>query len=231
MASLTMEAMLEDDDALMSALDALDARDAPTLRAHGSGTECLPADEPTGEELGALIGAANAVLRDTDHTVPSLFPDARNAGTVLRAALIAIPRLVDAAQANLTLRRIAETDSTRAATALKVSERARIDEKRQHRVQSRADTEAIARAQAAITRERSARTRAVADAADARASAARSTQRGSAAASLARRHERDLSRLQARVHTLLGSTRRPRLAAEATPGTAFASSPRARTPG
>lgn len=202
-----MEAMLEDDAALLSALDALDAGSASHMPVESVG-------EPSADELGSFIGAANAALQDSADSVPTLSPDARNIASVLRAALRAIPRLADAMRANSALRRAAENDAQRASTAMATAQRALADERRRAAANARADAEALGRAQAAVTRERSLRTRAVADAADARADVMRGAQRAGAAAALAKRRERELTRLQARVHALLGGTRRPRLIGE-----------------
>lgn len=209
MSAPTMDAMVEDDAALLDALDALCVPGSVDPVAQASAVE--GEDTIDGEDLAGLVGAANASLRGTGDTVPCLMGDGSNVGDVLRVALRVITRLSDSVRANATLRDTAEQRASEANNARVLSERETKEERRLRKRDANSHRDELNRVAEALTRERRVRSTATADANELRASLARAQSRAAAAAAASTRQDRDLKRLQQRVHALLGGTRRPNL--------------------
>ncbi len=219
-----MDATVADDDKLLAALDALGVDDEEEASGYS-----VPVN-PTANELARLIYSANGALGDSIDKIPQLSKGAENVAHVLACSLHAILRLSDSVQANAELRAASEKKLARLQFDLDSAERAMRDARLAERTRSKADSNTVAKARDELARIKQKNNTLKAAADDAKAAATVANNRAAVAETAARKRERELARLQKKVHSNLGGTRRPNFAVDVTLGPAFAAaSPRAST--
>ena len=210
-----MEATVADDDKLLAALDALDVDDEEAE------SNSIPVN-PTANDLARLIFSANSALGESIDKIPQLSSGAENVAHVLACSLSAILRLSNSVQANAELRAASEKKLSRLQFDLDSAERAMRDARLAERSRSKADSNMVAKARDELARIKQKNNTLKAAADDAKAAAMAANNRANVAETAARKRERELTRLQKKVHSNLGGTRRPNFAVDVTLGPEFA---------